>query len=290
MSIRTAMKTVALDLIERHPRFSMDLVLQGLTSAHAVTSVNVTLQSDCRLGRAGEALSLPLDTMILPQVLDTGAWEPEIIDKIAALTAPQSRYNVIDVGANSGLFARQILNACPHIERLIAIEPHPRNASLLRQNLSQNANAEIFNIGLGERDGVLEFYEDRSNSGNYSFYAEQILPQHRVMTAVTMRKVDAVVVELALDNTPIIWKSDTQGYDTIIVACMPDEIWRRVNVAAIEITPARQTLEYIPAFLQKLQHFTTLVDASGRSVDQARIDSILRGTSTDHIDIIGAVR
>ncbi len=226
MSIRTAMKSVALDLIERHPRFSMDLVLQGFAAAHAVTSVTVTLQSDCRLGAAGETVSLPLDTMILPQVLATGAWEPEIIDRIVALTSPQVRYNVIDVGANSGLFARQILRACAHIERLIAIEPHPRNAGLLRQNLSQIANAEIFNIALGEREGVLEFYEDRSNSGNYSFYAEQILPQNRRTTTVAMRKVDAVCAELALDDKPIIWKSDTQGYDTIIVACMPDDIWQ----------------------------------------------------------------
>ena len=290
MSLRSTMKGMALGLIERHPRFSMDLVRQGLAGRHGVSLVVVTLAEDCPLGAAGSEVALPLDAMILPQVLAKGAWEGELVKRVADLCRPDWRYQLLDIGANSGLFSLQLMRARPSIARVVAVEPHPHNASILKRNLGSNAKVEILKVALGASAGALEFFEDLTNAGNYSFFPNQIAPENRRVTKVAMEPVRHFLPHHVIPEMPLIWKSDTQGYDTIIVAETPDSIWSQVEIALVEVTPTRETVEYIPAFIAKLAQFDHLTDGQGQPLDMATVEGILHNENAAHIDVIAARR
>lgn len=50
-----------------------------------------------------------------------------------------------------------------------------------------------------------------------------------------MRETRAWMLETVGTDEPLLWKSDTQGYDEAIIAATPMDIWQRIDVALIEI-------------------------------------------------------
>lgn len=64
------------------------------------------------------------------------------------------RGTVIDAGAHVGLFS---LIAAQHAERVIALEPDPRNYATLRANTAQAVNVMCLNAALWSADGTVTF-------------------------------------------------------------------------------------------------------------------------------------
>ncbi|HEX3982879.1 MAG TPA: FkbM family methyltransferase, partial [Acidisoma sp.] len=130
-----------------------------------------SLKEDGPLGRAGEPLLVPTDHVILPTVFTRGSWQPEEIRFFADRLLAEDRYTLLDIGANVGLFSRQIARAFPQLRRIYCFEPSPLNFAALRFNLESLEPLpalHFINAALDTEDGVKSFYQDRANIGNHS--------------------------------------------------------------------------------------------------------------------------
>ncbi len=247
----------------------------------------LTLDRDCSLGPAGTRLLLPHDRIITPSVLATGAWCPAQVAFVAARMTKQESYILLDIGANIGLFSRQLLAMAPGIGACFLVEPDPENFAALRFNLSETAKAAVhsFNFGLGLTNGTEVFYRDRENCGNYSFHAD----------AMRDRPYDTVKIELVaaaewMSRTlpaqgRLVWKSDTQGSDEMIVADTPWDIWNRVDVAVIELWRIRKPVQTRQSFLDKVASFANISLGPDRRVTVADVAGYINGDDWTHEDL-----
>lgn len=71
---------------------------------------------------------------------------------------------LVDLGANIGLTSVWLMKHYG-FQTLLAVEPSPANARLVRRNLADNAiDAEVIEAAIGPRDGVVFFQEDESSN------------------------------------------------------------------------------------------------------------------------------
>src|SRR5215470_15392328 len=66
---------------------------------------------------------------------------------------------IIDIGANEGQFADKMRILFPQA-MLYAFEPLPQVFDRLKSNFNQDNAFEAINLGLGENEGTLEFWEN----------------------------------------------------------------------------------------------------------------------------------
>lgn len=257
-TLRKAVAGLLRERIVGHKRFASKIVALSLTQPpHPVTKLQVRLGEACLLGRAGQELSLRPDATILPSVVATGAWKPHLIDFIRD-HARRVPYTLIDVGASSGLFSRQVLLSEVTISRVVCFEPHPQNASCLRKNLAPWASlVELHEIGLSVSDGEALLHEDTLNHGHCSMDPDMISDSHRNATEITLRAAREQLEQLQL-SAPIVWKSDTKGHDVAIIAASDERMWKLVELATIERRPGLATNQMIELFAMRLSHFKHL--------------------------------
>ena len=194
------------------------------------------LSEDGPLGRAGDTLIIPDDKVMAPAVKANAAWEYDILLEVAERVPKGAPLTLLDIGANVGLFSRQLIQAVPEIDRVICVEPDTQNFKALNYNLSHLGDRVQFcNYALGDSDGTLEFFRDNENFGNYSLNPDAVRNREHETVSVEVRGTADWMARHLDDSTRFIWKSDTQGFDEVIIASTPMDIWRRVEVASIEI-------------------------------------------------------
>ena len=265
------------------PSFASMPVNSPLRTSGAV----VTCVADCSLGPAGSRFLLPDDKTIAPAVLALGAWNPQQVAFVHDRMAKDQRYLLVDIGANVGLFSRQLLNRTSNIAECFVVEPDPENFAALQYNMREAAGVTVhaFNLGLGLESGAAEFYRDRENCGNYSVHPD----------AMRDRPFEAVQIELmAADewmnqNLPaegrLVWKSDTQGSDEMIVAATPWEVWNRVDVAVMELWRIRKPTDTRQRFLDKIGCFPNISLGLDQNVTVADVAAYLDNEDWNHEDL-----
>lgn len=193
----------------------------------------------CFREAGGEVLELPLDTIIAPQVLDHGCWQMEEVNFVAA-HAPKKPLVLFDIGANIGLMTRQLMHTLPNIVAAVCYEPDPLHFQVLSLNLAHLQHCRLVQVAAGAAAGQVSFYEDMHNIGNYSLNIDAMPGrEYRTSTVECVRAHDAEFLSRLPSETaqlPIIWKSDTQGFDEIIATSLSDDFWSRVPVAVMEIS------------------------------------------------------
>ena len=232
------------------------------------------------LGDRGETLSIPFDNVIFPIVMKTGAWQAEDLEFLAKRLDPLVRYVLLDIGANIGLFARQAARLLPNVDRLVCVEPDPANFAALRFNLSwlPPDKVSLWNVGLDREAGVQTFFRDRSNIGNYSLNVDAMrgrsFEEDRVRTVETGAWMAALMPSIGKAER-VIWKSDTQGYDELILSLTPMEIWSKVDAAIIELWRIRKPPFDRAAFERRLDAFPRKalgIDPGGSATTREVID------------------
>jgi FkbM family methyltransferase len=209
-------------LVARRPRHAL-----LLSSAHLnVSGLQLRLAPESPLYRAGggETVEFPLDEVLAPFVLDHGQWQTEELAFFEAHVAQQASV-LVDVGANVGFITRQVMHRLPRVVAAVCFEPHPGNFTYLK---------------LGRQNGELLFYEETNNAGNYSLNIDAMRGKDYRTSAVKCIAASEQAILAALSEAqralPVIWKSDTQGYDEIIMTALPDSFWNRVQCGVMEIT------------------------------------------------------
>jgi FkbM family methyltransferase len=205
-----------------------------------IVSVRARLKPDSPLYQTGggECVELPLDRVIAPLVLQDGHWQLEELDFLTA-HAPKGDCLLIDIGANVGLFTRQVVHRLPNVRHAVCFEPHPGHLELLRRNLSHLSRCTLVPSALGPQDGELTFYEELENAGNYSMNIDAMRNRaYRTSHVQCLSASESALLSPVpgeLRHLPIIWKSDTQGFDEVIMTMMPIEFWDRVHVGVMEM-------------------------------------------------------
>jgi FkbM family methyltransferase len=235
------MKTPRRWLLERltHRRPILALLL-GASDLN-VASLRWQLPADSPLfaSPGGEAIELRVDSVIAPFVLRHGNWQKPEVDFLSR-HAPAGASLLFDIGANVGLVARQLLQRLPAIQAAVCFEPHPLNHLLLTRNVAHLSHCHPVRAALGDQKAELTFYEDLDNAGNYSLH-EASMKGSRFLTSVVQCLIATEdnlysSIDPALRNLPVIYKSDTQGFDELIATTLPLSFWDKVNVGVMELS------------------------------------------------------
>jgi FkbM family methyltransferase len=124
---------------------------------------------------------------------------------------------VLDIGANTGQFAKTIAALLPQA-KIYSFEPLPDCFEELEKFTKERSNMEAFNLGLGDRSGVIAF-EHNESSQSSSFL--KIMDAHKAafpfaqatsLVEVGMARLDDIAESLDL-GSPLMIKIDVQGYE-----------------------------------------------------------------------------
>lgn len=248
------------------------------TEATRCVGVWIELQRDSALGRKGDRILSPSDTVLLPYLLENGQWHTEPLDLALKLLDRDADYTVVDIGANVGLFSRQFILAFKGVRRCLCVEPDRRNFEAMEANLRSFAGLELklFPFALAGVSGQATLFRDHDNIGNFSLNRDAM--RDRKFDQAEIPVVDAAdwANQHLGGDERIILKTDTQGMDETIVTRIPLDIWRKVAFACIEIWRIEK-----PAFDENL--FRAIVESfphrSFRGVENGPVEVILEYAS-----------
>lgn len=135
--------------------------------------------------------------------------------------------SVIDVGAERGAFAEELLRAGSEIVH--AIEPEPANASFLRQRFSSDTGVTVHEYAASNADGQLQLHTSVGPDGASVTFGHTVLERPDTdeiawdgTIAVTARSLASLVDAGELPARVGILKVDTEGHDLAVVAGMGD--------------------------------------------------------------------
>lgn len=140
----------------------------------------------------------------------------------------------VDCGANiglMGLLARQYRGA-----RVIFVEPHPRLAASVRENVRQNhwqADCRIIEAAASDSGGESEFFENQELDGSHSLHADWDSGPKRTLGKVRLSTLASVVEAEGVAHIDFL-KVDTEGHDLAALSGLGP--W---------LTPGRTPLVYV---------------------------------------------
>ncbi|OYQ33663.1 hypothetical protein CHU95_14965 [Niveispirillum lacus] len=229
---------------------------RGLYAQNSASPDTATIRTRC-------------DSAITPMSLANHHWQIEelLFTKKVLDTVPAAV--LVDVGANMGLFTRQVLGWCGNVKRAFAYEPEPENFACLLHNLACFDMVVPEMVGLAETDGVFRLFLDLQNCGNNSLVSDDLAgAQNKGATEVRVINAAVEARRWQEPGLPIFYKSDTQGYDEKIITLLPDEIWDQVIGGVIEIENIDK-----PAF--EMEKFISFLDRYENKVILDRPETIV---------------
>jgi FkbM family methyltransferase len=127
----------------------------------------------------------------------------------------QEDLNIIDLGANVGLFS---LYASPIAEKIYAVEPTPSHFSLLKElvELTERTNIEPLNLAIGMEDGESEFFVHEGNSTMNSFVKHTTNPHSETSVLVKTKTLNSLIDSLGLDTVGFV-KMDIEGFENQVI-------------------------------------------------------------------------
>lgn len=252
----------------------------------ACDALHMRLLRDGPLGRAGDTLVLPNDRVMCPAVLAAGAWNARQVDFMTERLDRHRPYIWLDIGANVGLITRQVLLAFDGITACHCVEPDPSNGQMLRMNLDglRAGAIHIHPLALGTEDGELTFFRDDENAGNKSLHPDAMRNRPFTRASVRVAAAGPWLAQHLEGTAPILWKSDTQGSDEAIVAATPWQIWRRVDLAVIELWRIRKPQDAREEFLARVADMPNR-RIGGHPASVAEVARFLDGDDWAHEDL-----
>ncbi|SRR5213592_995067 len=132
--------------------------------------------------------------------------------------------SVIDVGANSGQFAREVRSLLPSAY-LYSFEPLTEEYTKLLHNMNKNDEKfRAFNMALGETNGKRVMFRDNFTPSSSllrpTAVQKRTFPHTGTLreTTITVRTLDEIVAEKTLRLEPQLFiKLDVQGYEQRVI-------------------------------------------------------------------------
>jgi FkbM family methyltransferase len=124
---------------------------------------------------------------------------------------------VIDIGANIGYYSVLASRLVGARGRVFALEPEPNNRALLSKNLAENGcrNVSVSSCAVSNRSATAQLYTDKSNFGNPSLEARNVVERASAVAVETTTLDDFVVREV---RGPVDFiKIDVQGAEGLVL-------------------------------------------------------------------------
>jgi FkbM family methyltransferase len=152
------------------------------------------------------------DTMITPQLLSTGIWEPALTRLLAQTI--KGGMTVVDIGAGVGYYTLLAAAIAGPQGRVVAFEPDPRNADILERNVELNRIQErltLHRCGVSnERKKVGSLRDTCSQQGRALFVADA------AHTAAAQASLEMVTLDDAIETPVDFMKIDAAGTEALI--------------------------------------------------------------------------
>lgn len=233
---------------------------------------------------------LPTDSIIGKTAFETNCWDPQKIDFFHLHSLRHTKIVLIDVGANVGLFSRQCISSINNIEIIFAYEPNKVNYNILERNLKDvKVNTVLVNAALSNKEEETVLYEDPRNCGNYSLNKGAMWDISEYNTS-TIKSINALHEQSkwTKTNSPIFYKSDTQGFDELIATTYDTEFWSKVECASFELWRIKKPELNKDKFIQMLDKFPNKSFQYGNksSLTNEEILNYMSGTDGNHEDLL----
>jgi FkbM family methyltransferase len=165
-----------------------------------------------------------------------GFWEMWLTQFLARQV--KSGMRVIDVGANFGYFTLLLGDAVGASGRVVAVEPNPETASLLRESVALNGHAgrtRIVDKALSDATGTAWLFSPESEPKNATVVGRPNMPGGRTFEIPTV-----ALDDIALDGPRVdLVKIDAEGAEVSIVQGMRRLIERDRPMIVLEFNPSR---------------------------------------------------
>lgn len=231
------------------------------------------------------------------EILEHGTYEPHVVAFYRRTLRPGM--SVLDVGANIGFHALHAASLVGAEGRVVAVEPDPANAALLRLAASRNAGfrIEVVEAALSDREGelVLSDLGNPANSGARFVHEERAVLDRLVHGPVpTFRRVaafpwDARYLETRIDLV----KMDVEGFEPRVARGMERSLLRHRPVVLSELAPSNlaslggvSAEDYIAWFRERGYECSILDEPTGSS-SLATASSLAAGLrGKHHVDVV----
>ena len=208
-----------------------------------------------RLGRKPFVARLPADLgaatfycdlrdTISREACFTGRYEPQ--ETVLATRILEPGMTVLDVGANWGYFTLVCAHLIGTTGRLVALEPHPRLASILRENVRANelAQVRVLEVGAAATTGVASFIDYPQDGGNLGLSRMAETTEGADFSGVTVALDDLLDQVVRAENEPLAFgvvdlvKIDVEGTESDVLAGMARGLAaRRYRYVLLECHP-----------------------------------------------------
>jgi FkbM family methyltransferase len=147
---------------------------------------------------------------------------------------------VVDIGANSGQFGMEVMNA-EFRGRVISFEPLASAFSALRRTAAAYPKWEVYNVGIGDIDGSLTLnVADNSASSSLRKISHHYSDPGRLFKYVGqenvhIRKLDSILADQLSEGNRLFVKIDVQGFEGEVLAGMTACL-KNVEIIEIELT------------------------------------------------------
>jgi len=254
----------------------------------------LTLREDTSLGKKNEKIFVTNDSYQTWYIMNSRDFHKSFVGKVLKFTKSNISYNLIDIGANTGLLTRCLLNNLSNIRNCFLVEPDPDNLFCIKNNLQNFKNVNILNYALDLSDGEKKLFIDQNNRGNLSLNYEMMTLKEDKLSFmnsednyinVKTKNIKNYFSDIRNVNNNII-KIDVQGYDEVIFQEIPKDVLIKTDVLFIEITPLKSKKFDEEKFNLNLDFFKRYFTSNGDQLKKNEVIELTKRQSGKNFDLI----
>ena len=182
----------------------------------------------------------------------------------------QEDLNLIDLGANIGLFSMFVAPIC---EKVFSVEPTPSHFALLNElvDLAGIKNIEAHNLAIGIEDGEAEFNIHERNSTMNSFITHRTDPHSGKTVKVKTKTLNSLIDSLDVDHINFV-KMDIEGFENeIIFEESFEEALTKIDGLYVEV----HDFEERGMMAENFNKISDKLKGFGKSVEKLQADCML---------------
>ena len=254
----------------------------------------LTLREDTSLGKKNEKIFVTNDSYQTWYIMNSRDFHKSFVGKVLKFTKSNISYNLIDIGANTGLLTRCLLNNLSNIRNCFLVEPDPDNLFCIKNNLQNFENINTLDCALDLSDGEKKLFIDQNNKGNLSLNYEMMTLKEDKLSFmnsednyinVKTKNIKNYFNDIRNENNNII-KIDVQGYDEIIFQEIPRDVLIKTDILFIEITPLKSKKFDEEKFTLNLDFFKRYITSNGNQLTKNEVIQITKRQSGKSFDLI----
>ena len=237
--------------------------------------IELVIKKDCCLGLKNTKIQTRIDQMITPNILKKGKWDYFIIKFICKyIKNKTNQFSFIDLGSNIGLVTKQLYLKKPNIKNFHCIEPEKENYNILLNNLDSVKNVHTYNCALtNKKSGIKKMYLDKNNFGDFSLLKSSNKNITYINTINASSFFNKIISKHKINK--IIYKSDIQGFDEMIVLSLSKKILDKIDIMILEISNFKYLKKNILQFFALIDTYKVKENDIGKKIDKEKIKKMI---------------